>query len=149
VELLSWFVVGHLVGDFAWQSAWFAGEKGKSWEVNFYHAATYTAAVMVFGSLGTFMGAVMRFMMHGAVGDTSFFLSAPAIIFVVFVSHFLIDALKARYSLIKEIWQDQILHMVVFGLIIVQAVAVQVIGLVVLLFVVVMCEIAAQTEATQ
>jgi len=40
--LLIWLAC-HFVGDFAFQSTWMSVEKGKSWEVNFYHCATYTA----------------------------------------------------------------------------------------------------------
>jgi hypothetical protein len=29
---------------------------------------------------------------------------------LLLISHFIIDALKARHHIIKQIWQDQILH---------------------------------------
>ena len=45
--LLVWLAC-HFVGDFAFQSTWMSIEKGKSWEVNFYHCATYTAVFVLF-----------------------------------------------------------------------------------------------------
>ncbi len=76
----------HFVGDFAFQSAWMSMEKGKSWEVNFYHCATYTAVFILFAH--------------------------PSLLAVaaLFGTHFVIDPLKARYHIIGQIWQDQLLH---------------------------------------
>ena len=74
------------VGDFAFQSTWMSVEKGKSWEVNFYHCATYTATFILF--------------------------AAPSIfaILTILSTHFIVDALKARYKVIRSIWLDQLLH---------------------------------------
>lgn len=83
--LLIWLAC-HFVGDFAFQSAWMSMEKGKSWEVNFYHCATYTATFVLFA--------------HP---------SLPAVI-ILLSAHFVFDALKARYKIVKWIWLDQILH---------------------------------------
>ena len=83
--LLIWLAC-HFVGDFAFQSAWMTIEKGKSWEVNFYHCATYTAPFILFAHL-----------------------SVLAIV-VLFGAHFVIDPLKARYKVIGPIWLDQLLH---------------------------------------
>ena len=38
----------HFIGDFAFQSTWMSIEEGESWEVNFYHCATYTATFVLF-----------------------------------------------------------------------------------------------------
>ncbi|HLG77121.1 MAG TPA: DUF3307 domain-containing protein [Ktedonobacteraceae bacterium] len=76
----------HFVGDFAFQSSWMSAEKGKSWEVNFYHCATYTATFFLFA--------------HSSIIATV----------VLLVTHFVVDALKARYKIIKPIWLDQLLH---------------------------------------
>lgn len=92
--LLSWFAC-HFVGDFAFQSAWMTMEKGKSWEVNFYHCATYTAVFLLF--------------VHPSLVATG----------ILFGTHFVIDPLKARYHLIGPIWLDQLLHIVTILLIIV------------------------------
>ena len=85
--LLVWLAC-HFVGDFAFQSAWMSMEKGKSWEVNFYHAATYTAVFVLLAH------------------------SSPLASAVIFVAHVIVDPLKARYKLIGPIWLDQLLHIV-------------------------------------
>jgi hypothetical protein len=89
-------LASHFIGDFAFQPLYFVENKGKSWEVNFYHAATYTAAFIVFAHIS-----------WGAA-------------FVLCLSHFIIDPLKARYHIIpvNKIWIDQILHFLVIGLIV-------------------------------
>jgi Protein of unknown function (DUF3307) len=83
--LLIWLAC-HFVGDFAFQSAWMSAEKGKSWEVNFYHCATYTATFVLFA--------------HPSIDAVVILLGA----------HFVFDALKARYKVVKTIWLDQFLH---------------------------------------
>ncbi|GCE16820.1 DUF3307 domain-containing protein [Dictyobacter kobayashii] len=90
--LLIWLAC-HFIGDFAFQSAWMSMEKGKSWEVNFYHCATYTATFVLFA--------------HPSLIATA----------VLFGTHFIIDPLKARYKLIDPIWLDQTLHIVTILLI--------------------------------
>ncbi len=86
--VLIWLAC-HFIGDFAFQSTWMAANKGKSWEVNFYHAATYTAVFVLFAR------------------------ATPAAIAVIFLTHAIIDPLKTRYNLIKPIWIDQALHFIV------------------------------------
>src|ERR671925_534176 len=90
--LLIWLAC-HFIGDFAFQSTWMSLEKGKSWEVNFYHCATYTAVFVLFAH--------------------------PSLIAIAILlgSHFVIDALKARYKVIGPIWVDQLLHIVTIVLI--------------------------------
>ena len=90
--LLIWLAC-HFIGDFAFQSTWMSIEKGKSWEVNFYHCATYTATFILFARPS---------------------LTATAILLV---THYIIDTLKARYKVIGPIWLDQILHVLVIFLI--------------------------------
>jgi len=75
----------HFLGDFAFQSEYMAMNKGKNWEVLFYHCAVYVSLFALFGSTLLQLG-------------------------VLLISHLIIDALKARYGYIKYIWQDQILH---------------------------------------
>ncbi len=78
----------HFIGDFPFQNQWFIAEKGKSWEVNFYHAFTYAAVFLLFGC-------------------------APLQALVLGLTHFIIDPLKARWNLIPYIWIDQLLHFLV------------------------------------
>lgn len=84
----------HFIGDFAFQSHWMAMEKGKSWEVLTYHVCTYTAGFCLLlaipGSGATALG-----------------------VLVIFVTHFIEDAAKGRYGLIKSIWLDQSIHLAV------------------------------------
>jgi Protein of unknown function (DUF3307) len=90
--LLAWLAC-HFVGDFAFQSTWMSMEKGKSWEVNFYHCATYTATFVLF--------------VHPSLQATAFLLG----------THYIVDTLKARYKVIGPIWLDQILHVITILLI--------------------------------
>ena len=85
--LLIWLAC-HFVGDFAFQSTWMSVEKGKSWEVNFYHCATYTATFVLFA--------------HPSISA----------VIALLCTHFIVDALKARYRIIRSIWLDQLLHTV-------------------------------------
>ena len=52
----------------------------------FYHCAIYTGTFVIFA--------------HASVWFA----------LLIFVSHLVIDSLKARYKVIKSIWQDQLLH---------------------------------------
>ena len=83
--LLIWLAC-HFVGDFAFQSTWMSMEKGKSWEINFYHCATYTATFILFA--------------HPSL----------LAIALILVTHYIVDTLKARYKVIGTIWLDQLLH---------------------------------------
>ncbi|HLI07370.1 MAG TPA: DUF3307 domain-containing protein [Ktedonobacteraceae bacterium] len=90
--LLIWLAC-HFVGDFAFQSTWMSVEKGKSWEINLYHCATYTAVFILFA--------------HPSL----------LAIALLLVTHYVIDTLKARYKLITHIWVDQLLHILTIVLI--------------------------------
>lgn len=92
--VLIWLIAGHLLGDFAFQSDWLAVQKGKSWEVNAYHALVYTAAMFVVAAIGDIALPVL-------------------VLFIIFLSHFIIDPLKSRWYIIKHIWLDQLLHLAV------------------------------------
>ncbi len=91
LEVLVTWLACHFVGDFAFQSTWMSMEKGKSWEVNFYHCATYTAPFVLF--------------VHPALYVVAFILG----------THYVVDTLKARYKVIGSIWLDQLLHALSIG----------------------------------
>lgn len=93
VSMLLIWLACHFIGDFAFQSTWMSIEKGKSWEVNFYHCATYTATFILFA--------------HPSLLATA----------ILFGTHFVIDPLKARYNVIGPIWLDQLLHVMTILLI--------------------------------
>lgn len=90
--LLIWLAC-HFIGDFAFQSTWMSMEKGKSWEINFYHCATYTATFVIFA--------------HSSILATV----------LILVTHYIVDTLKARYKVIGPIWLDQLLHVLTIILI--------------------------------
>ncbi len=94
MEQLLLLLACHFIGDFAFQDEWQVKGKAKSWEINFYHVAVYTS---VFALL-----------------DVKLSLVSLAIIFV---THFIIDTLSARWNVLKYIWQDQILHILVLGVV--------------------------------
>lgn len=85
----------HFIGDFGFQSKWMAENKGINWEINFYHAATYTAIFIIFAKI-SFTAAI-----------------------VLVVSHFLIEPLSCRWRVIKHIWVDQIFHLLVLAIVII------------------------------
>lgn len=89
LELTMLLVACHFLGDFPFQGEFLAMNKGKSWEINFYHAITYTATFVIFAKV--------------------------SLVFALFIliTHFFIDPLKARWGLVKHIWMDQLLHFVV------------------------------------
>ncbi len=89
--VLLLLIAAHFLGDFAFQSNWMAEMKATSWEVNAYHAFTYTATIYIVAFLG---GVEVGLWFYGAI----------------FLSHLLIDPLKAMYKVIKPLWLDQALH---------------------------------------
>ena len=91
---LLFLIALHFIGDFPFQSEFLALGKGKSWELNFYHVAIYTSVFIVFGKI-SFAAAC-----------------------ILFISHFFIDPLKARWAIVRHIWQDQILHIAVLIIIV-------------------------------
>jgi len=88
-------VACHNLGDFAFQSQWMAMEKGKNWEVLGYHVLVYTIMFVPLAFLFPKMNL--------------------AAVLVIFGSHFVIDACKARWNILKQIWQDQLCHYGVLG----------------------------------
>ena len=82
----------HFIGDFPFQGDWLGMNKGKSWELMFYHCAIYTGTFIIFAHAGLLFS------------------------FILFTSHIIIDPLKARWFFIKNIWIDQILHIIVLAI---------------------------------
>lgn len=67
----DWLLIGHLVGDYLFQTGWMATNKMKRWSALLVHSAVYTIVIYGFGLLS---------------GGLS-----PAAIALVFVSHVFID----------------------------------------------------------
>jgi hypothetical protein len=80
-------LAAHILGDFAFQTEWIYLNKGENLEVNLYHSLTYTASFVLLGYYSLW-----------GLG-------------IIFVTHFIEDALKARYKVVKTIWQDQFIHL--------------------------------------
>jgi hypothetical protein len=92
LEFIITLIACHFIADFPMQSDFLVLNKGKSWEINFYHAIIYASTFILFAHV-----------------SLSFAI-------LLFVSHFIIDPMKARYKIIKPIWQDQILHFIVIAI---------------------------------
>lgn len=92
--MLNYFfilVACHFIADFPFQGDWLGCNKGKSWELMAYHCFIYSATFLLFAKVSLLFAAIL------------------------FVSHMIIDPLKARYKVVKQIWQDQLLHMIVIA----------------------------------
>ena len=84
IETLIKIVLCHVVGDYLFQTDYMAREKGKDWYILFVHCACYCVPfVLVFG-----IGARLA---------------------VIFLTHIVVDAMKARYGMI-DIITDQVIH---------------------------------------
>jgi hypothetical protein len=92
VDILIMLIAIHFIVDFACQPNWMASFKGENWEIMFYHVAVYTSLFALFD------------------------VAIPGLI-IIFITHFIIDNMKARWKIIKAIWVDQLLHIgVLFGI---------------------------------
>ena len=97
--IFLWLLAGHFLGDFAFQSEWLVKQKGKSWEVNGYHALVHAATVLVVAKIGGFD------LSYLAIG-------------LLLVLHFLVDPLKSRWKIVKTMWLDQLFHLVILAMIV-------------------------------
>jgi len=79
----------HFLGDFPFQGDYIGHVKGQSWEAMMYHCLVYTATFIIFAKISLLFALIL------------------------FSSHFLIDPLKARYGIIKRVWVDQLLHIII------------------------------------
>lgn len=73
----------HLIGDYVLQTRFVAESKGENWYHLFVHCALYCLPFA--------------------------FLYFDYRLFILFISHFIIDPLKARYHILPY-WLDQVLH---------------------------------------
>src|SRR5260221_6566940 len=85
IVLVIWLGL-HFLADCPLQGDYLSSMKGKSWEHLFYHCAEYTGVFVIFAH------------------------ASPLAALALFVPHFIIDAMKARYKLIPWLWLDQLLH---------------------------------------
>lgn len=94
LEILFWLLAGHFIGDFPFQNDWMTINKGKSWEVNFYHSAVYAFTILIVAKIGGIS-------------------LSPLIILGILASHFIIEPFKARWNWIPYLWMDQSFHIAV------------------------------------
>lgn len=87
-ELLS-LLFCHLVGDYVLQTSFIAETKGINWYHLFVHCVLYCLPF---------------FLMFGVTWHLA----------IVFMSHIVVDPLKARYNKLTY-WQDQAIHYLVLG----------------------------------
>lgn len=84
LETLFKIVIAHLIGDYVLQSDFIAKTKGSNWYHLFVHSALYVVPFYILFGFGLEL-------------------------LVIFISHMIIDPLKARYGKISYI-QDQVIH---------------------------------------
>ena len=87
IEKIILLVMCHMIGDYVLQSDFIATTKGKNWYHLFAHCVLYV---------------VPFYICFGFVWQLA----------AIFVTHLIIDSLKARYNKINY-WQDQALHYLV------------------------------------
>lgn len=67
MSLFDWLLIGHLVGDYLFQTGWMAAKKMKCWHALIIHAAVYTVVIYLFGLFSTglsFIAIALIFISH-------------------------------------------------------------------------------------
>lgn len=112
MTLFDWLLIGHFVGDWAFQNEWMVRHKQSALfnRAVFVHCAVYTAVLML-----------ILFLQQQAYSVYTYFVFAG----VIFVSHWLIDAtnlaaywmrfFQQSHVLFVRIVVDQIFHLVILG----------------------------------
>lgn len=93
MDHLVFLFATHFLGDFPFQSEWMVINKGKSREVLGYHVAVYVGTNYLLCQMVGFHPTLQGLAVDG-------------------ITHFIIDTLKCR-GVIKQIWQDQLCHLLV------------------------------------
>lgn len=52
MDLFDWLLVGHLIGDFLFQTSWMAQNKAKKWLPLLVHSSVYTGTVSIVAFAG-------------------------------------------------------------------------------------------------
>jgi hypothetical protein len=109
IDLLFLLILGHLLGDFAFQSDRMAKSKSISKATLTLHSIIYTIFIAIFLFFGQFL----------CDNVTFFRLITPIILILLFVEHWIQDYLKAtKYNNSRQgFYLDQSLHLIIlFGL---------------------------------
>jgi hypothetical protein len=116
MNIFTWLLIGHLVGDWLLQNDWMAQGKRKAFVTlpGFVHFAVYTIVIMI----------ILRFC--GNLNETPTYYFGLGIL--IFVSHWLIDATnlvdvwmrlyKQSNLLMMRIMVDQILHILILAVVV-------------------------------
>lgn len=108
MNLFSWMLVGHLVGDFLLQTAWMAEKKVQDWTALLTHCLVYTAAVALFalpaGGL-TLPGTALIFAGHVFIDKR------------IFVEYWATYVSRSSHNTWLKIVQDQVWHILVLALV--------------------------------
>jgi hypothetical protein len=102
IELILYLLAFHFIGDFAFQSEWLGLNKGRSYELMFYHCCIYTLTI--------YLGIDMYSYIHNYTIELNTLLY---LLIIIFSTHFIIDNMKARFKTINRIWIDQLFHILV------------------------------------
>lgn len=86
IKLIAGLIVCHFIGDYFFQSEYIATTKGSNWYHLLVHCVLYTLPFCV--------------------------LTNDEALVILFVSHFIVDALKARYKKISYV-ADQVIHIAI------------------------------------
>lgn len=88
INLLTKIVMCHMIGDYVLQCDFIAQTKGKNWYHLFVHCVLYCVPFAILFGIDYKLG-------------------------IIFISHLIIDPLKARYNKITYT-QDQVFHYLIF-----------------------------------
>lgn len=115
MTLFDWLLIGHFVGDWAFQNEWMVRHKQSALfnRAVFVHCAVYTAVLML-----------MLFFQQQAYSVYTYFVFGV----VIFISHWLIDApnlaaywmrfFQQSHVLFVRIMVDQIFHLLILGVLV-------------------------------
>jgi hypothetical protein len=103
MDILFILILGHLFGDYAFQTDTMATQKKHSLSMLTYHVAVYILCIWV------------AFAIYSFLYRPGLFLESPSLLFIaiLFIQHWLQDFLKSRYNngSKQTYYLDQVLHL--------------------------------------
>lgn len=105
LDLLFFLILGHFLGDFAFQSDWVANHKKNSTAILTRHVLIYTLTVSLFLCLGLVLRQSEQF----------YTLTTLVVVALIFIEHWLQDFAKGRWFSTSNqgFYADQALHIIV------------------------------------
>lgn len=109
MDLLAWLIVGHLVGDFLFQTRWMAEKKASQWDALLLHTLIYTLVIAIFAK---------------PLGGLNWFS-----LFIIFLAHVILDRRSFTRFWLKNVnksddmfWlvivHDQTWHLLVLAIVV-------------------------------